>query len=217
MSLGEIKKITIYNSANKFNYKYSPQKFLFKSKDGNMTLSDELTKHLTCTYKMLIFSAENPNNPFELTRKYVCEKKVLIQDDEFLEMNKYRKDQLVVKGGKFNFNELFKRHLIRIYLIKNNSIIGEFNDRGLFYKNCFKIVDLHTGEFYKCQKAIKSYIDHVCEFREKPFEEIEKIYCRMKINNNVYLTALNMPNNVNDMINIMIKANEFEMMLAKIE
>jgi hypothetical protein len=221
MSLGEIQKITIYSLTDKVIFKYSPEKMLFESKDSTIQLSYYLTEHLICTYKMLIVSAEDPNDPFKLTKKYMCEKKVLIKGSEFEEMQEYRRvqehrtDQI---AGEFKFDGLFKGHLVRIFLVKNNIIIGEINDRGIFYKSLFKL-RLNAGEYEKCQKAIESYINYVTEFRKKPLEEIKKIYTEMRIHDGSSLhdgpslNAFKMPYNVDVMVNLMIKANEFNMML----
>jgi hypothetical protein len=213
MLLSEIQKITLYNLADKIIYKFSTQKILFES-NNSKTLSDELTKHLTCIYKMLIVSAEDPNNPFKLTKKYICEKKVLIQDNESLELSQYRRNQLVSHGSEFKFDGLFKGHLVRIFLIKNNIIIGEINNAGLFHKNKHKGV-IASGAFINCQKAIVSYIDYVNEFRKKSFEEIKKIYSQMEIDKIVCLPALNILNNVDKIVDIMIKANELNIFFSE--
>jgi hypothetical protein len=216
MSLDEIEKTTIYDLGAKVSFKYSLQKLLFEMNEG-VTFSDELTKHLTCTYKMLILSAEDPNEPFELTKKCICEKKVLILNDEYIEMSKYRKDQLVESGGEFKVDGLFKGHLVRIFLIKNNAIIGEINERGIFYKTNFK-GRIASGEFMKCHEAMKSYIDYVNEFRKKPLEEIRKIYLGM-IKHDLFTlfddhpAIISKKNNVDEMIDFMIKTNELVMLL----
>jgi hypothetical protein len=209
MSVDEIKKITIYMLSSNQTYKYSPEKLLFVNKDDTLLLPHNLTEHLICTYKMLIVSAEDPNNPFELTKKYMCEKKVLIRENEWNEMYDYYQDHFI----EFKRDGLFKGYLVRVFLIKNNIIIGEINDRGLFYKNYKK-----DNTQLAIRQAIKSYIAHVYEFREKPREEIEKIYNKMMIYQKVYLCGLRAcPNDADEMVNIMVKRNEFEMMLIKIE
>jgi len=216
MSLDEIQKITIYNSTTKIKYKFSTQKSLFENTAGDMTLSDELTKHLLCTYKMLIVSAENPDNPFELTKKYICEKKVLIQDSEFNEMSAYRKNQPIIAGGEFKFDGLSKGYLVRIYWIKNNIIIGELNDRGIFHKNYF-MENLAPGEYHTCQEAVKSYMKHIYEFRKKPLEEIKKtamIWGRLQVPYYRLTLEHRINNNTDDMINFMIKANELDMYIT---
>jgi hypothetical protein len=208
MSLDEIKKISLYHFPTKFLYKYSPEKMLFVSKDDTIQLPYNLTEHLICTYTMLIISVEDQNNPFKLTKKYMCEKKVLIQTNEYEEMQQYRRGQLIDHGGEFKFDGLCKGHLVRIFLIKNKIIIGEINEFGVFYKNCFK-EHLGRGEFMKCQDAIEAYICYVCDFRTKPFEEIKKIY-QQKV---TAAAALKVPDTADGMINFLIKANELEMIL----
>jgi hypothetical protein len=216
MSLVDIQKITLYNLADKVTYNFSTQKALFESKDGK-TLSDELTKHLSCTYKMLIVSAEDPNNPFKLTKKYMCEQKVLLKPpfsdvSEYDEMNSYRINQSVINGGEFKVDGLFKGHLVRIFLIKNNTIIGGINHCGIFYKGRHK-VPTGSGEFNKCQTAIQSYFDHLYEFRKKPLEEIKKIYTEISsLIVKVHSSELEKKmNNADEMVDIMIKVNELAM------
>lgn len=149
----------------------------------------------------------------------MCEKKVLIQSNEYDEMQTYRKAQEYYENrhgdccGEFEFEGLYKGHLVRIFLVKNNSIIGEINNHGVVYKNCFKVC-LNVGEFAKCQEAIRLYDAHVCEFRNKPLEAIQHIYLGMVsgtfyLPNHPYNTATKM-DNADDMVNFMIRATELE-------
>ena len=220
MSLEEIQKIIIYDIVAKINYKYSSEKLLFVSKDDK-TLSDELTKHLTCTYKMLIVSAEDLNNPFKLTRRYICETKVSINGDcEYNEMHRYFTGPI-----GFKYDELFKEHLVRIYVLKNNVIICEINNSGMSHKNLPEdpgVIHMFKNMFEKCLYAMNLYLVHVHEFRRKPFGEIKEIYCQMMGNfrrevissgaigyGTIGYGGFKVPNDADEMVNIMIKVNEF--------
>ena len=215
MKLDEIKEISIYDVSHVALYKYLHHKNQFENK-GGMALPKELTKHLAIFYKMLIVSAEDLDNPFKLTQKYICEKEIVKEDEGYEEMNKYRTAQLRSNGGDFEYENLFKGHLVRIYILKENVIIGEINNRGLYYKGSFKTV--MGDKFIKCTKAMSKYDDHLSDFRSKPIEIVKNIFLEMArefalFNIHIEDEINNHITNVDTLVNCMIKLNEFRMVL----
>jgi len=211
LDLQTIRTVIIYDLQTKDTYTFSDTEFVFKSKCKNKQLSLNLTQHLTATYKMLIVTAEDPTNPFKLTKKYICEKKVLLNNtDESVEMRDYRVVQLVGMGGEFKYDGLTAGHLVKIYFVKNNVIIGELNNKNILY-NGVVVNTPNSGEFCKCNSAVSDYITHVNTFRKKSAAEISAIYYEflraIGPNHEVFCPYLTI-NESYKMIDIMIKANE---------
>ena len=214
-NINDLKKSVIYDVTNKISYTFSDEEKKFKSKCDKF-LPIDLAQYLTVKYKMMIVSAENPSNPFELSYKYVCEDVVdIIENGEIKEMDNYCKSQ--VTKGKFSLYRVFTGFLVRIYIIKNNIIIGEITSEGIYHKNKQLMTpDTEYSTTYSiCMGAIGKYYDTVNEFRKRPIEEILKIFRQKQEIGGILKSAdyeiNHVTKNADEMINYILKFNELMM------
>jgi len=230
-NIDALKRLNIYDLLSKILYKFSEKKKLFVSECGK-DLSSDLTNHLSVNYKMMIVSADNLNNPFELTTNYMFESNALFNDDEFDEMNNYRLCQLPqIHGGKFKFQDLCKGYLVRIFILKNDICIGMIDGSGLSYKGTIQITKFPLGEFESCRQNILKYYEYIKEFKNRPIKEIQDIYnsinCITDLNSNKGHSLLSfspnvlvhnqVTNNANQMVDIMAQVNELRLAFVSIK
>jgi len=218
----DAKTITIFDTTKKEVFTFSDKVIGFVNSSNEMLLPDFM-KHLCVNYKMMIVTAENPNNPFELTKKYICEKTVLVHNNEYLEMDKYRVSQLTDEGGAFKYDGLFKGELVRIFYLRNDVIIGSLTNSGLFYKGVCKHSSLReNSETEQCRIAIGRYYNTIKSFKLKPVEQITELF--KKTNYDTFLgnknplffnfdifKADNIINSPAIMVDIMLKMNELQL------
>jgi len=186
-------------------YKYDYDSNIFKCGDcGDNKLASEFTAHLFCEYKILVAYAKDKDKPFELTTKIITQDTIRVSEDEQDEMDKYR---ISTVGRGFKYSEVVSLGLLaKIYVVKNNNIIGEIKQNsGKYYKGVHFGSHLNSSDYFKCTKHLKEYDDIVAEHRYKPAIELYAILFRMDDSFKSVLTEnqFNDSNFLVDMINLM--------------
>lgn len=155
-------------------YTYDSQANLFKASNGS-TLSEELTKHFSANYKLVMHFCEDLNNPAKTFTKEMCSEQLISQNISVKHVQTYllhlsNSKKLVYVPEQF-------KNIYLIDILCNDKKVGELNEIGLYYNN--HIVMNSIGEPYESFKVI---MKHVRKTIAKNIEHDPKPFLMHKLN-----------------------------------
>lgn len=177
-------------------YTYDPQSNLFKASNGS-ALPNELTKHLSTNYKLIMHFYEDLNNPTNTIQKVMCL-------EQFASKNKsveHVKTYLMHLAQKLKYIPSDHKNLYRIDIICNDEKVGEINEVGLYYNHNLVTNSLYEPfeSFKVIMKSVKEIIANNIKENPKPtlmhkLNELKTMIdnCSDKEKLNCYLNNLNM-------------------------
>lgn len=181
-------------------YTYDPQTNMFKASNG-MTLPDELTKHLSTNYKLIMHYYEDLNNPVKTLQKEICSEQFFSKNKSVEHIKTYLIHLAISQKLKYIPSEY--KNLYQIDIMCNDEKLGEINEVGLYYNH--SLVMNSVGEPYESFKvtirSVKQIVAKNIKENPKPVLMHKLNELKVKIENctdkeklNGYLAALNIMN-----------------------
>lgn len=155
-------------------YTYDPQTNLFKASNGSK-LPDELTKHLSNNYKLIMHFYEDLNNPIKTFQKEMCPEQFVSKDNSIYNVKTYL--MYLTNSQKLKYEPSEHAKLYRVDIIRNDEKVGEINEIGLYFNNILVMSSL--GELFQ---SFKKIMQSVKEIVAKNIKENPKPVLMHKLN-----------------------------------
>lgn len=202
-------KIIDVDTMKIYNYEHGEGKMLSYVNE-EVALNEPALESLYVNYKILLIYVENKNNPFKLSKKYICEKKIIPNTlDESTEMDKYHISTI---NKEFKYDDIKNFIIAKILIVKNDIIIGEIKNNCIFYKGK-KLYTLTLGPYFKCGEILHSYensvgpkaiINNINDIKNESKEYFQKIFY------NIFNKDIKDDKNFIKLINLMNTLNNFD-------
>jgi len=137
-------------------YTYDSQANLFKASNGSK-LPDELTKHLSTTYKLIMHFYEDLNNPVKTFQKELCPEQFVSKDNSVDNVKTYL--MYLTNSQKLKYEPSEHAKLYRIDVMRNDKKVGEINETGLYFNHCLAMNSL--GEPFESFKVTMKTVNQI--------------------------------------------------------